>query len=580
VNTIAGDLIGSIRPDGTARIDAPARATAAGVVAAILGRPRWVNGRALSTTNNAAAAIAEAYRARGAALLDELHGSFAVAIYDSNERRGLIAIDRMGIEQLAYATLADGTLIFGTNLRELVKTSPQSFPLSLQALYDFSFLHVIPAPDTVFAGVQKLPAASLLSVDSAHRELRRYWTPAFAHGAAAPESAMAQHLQATLQRAVEDCAPREDTGTFLSGGIDSSTVTGMLSRIRPHSPSFSIGFEAAGFDEMAYARIASIHFHSRAHEYYVTPADIVTAIPLIAQAYDEPFANSSAVPTYFCARLAHDNGVSRLLAGDGGDELFGGNERYAKQKVFEYYWGLPAAVRRGLVDPVALHLPQSVWPLRKMRSYVEQARVAMPRRLHTWNFLYRTPAESVFERDFLAAVDPSHLFSGMQTLYDSAPTTDLIDRMLYFDWQVTLADNDLRKVNRMCQLAGIEVLYPMLDDRVVELSTQIPPHWKVRGQTLRWFYKRAMSDFLPRRIIEKSKHGFGLPFGQWLKESKPLQDTVYSSVAMLADQRLVRREFLDTLIRDHRDGHAGFYGYMIWMLVTLSHWLHSRKLRV
>jgi asparagine synthase (glutamine-hydrolysing) len=286
------------------------------------------------------------------------------------------------------------------------------------------------------------------------------------------------------------------------------------------------------------------------------------------------------VPTYFCARLARAHGVSRLLAGDGGDELFGGNERYAKQKVFEHYWRIPAALRKSVVDPIALRLPQSVWPLRKMRSYVEQARVRMPKRLHTWNFLYRHPAATVFEADFLAAVDTTHLFDNMQTLYDAAPTDDLVDRMLYFDWQLTLADNDLRKVNRMCQLADIEVLYPMLDDRVVAVSTQLPPQWKVRGQQLRWFYKRAMGDFLPRQIIAKTKHGFGLPFGQWLKESKPLQGVVYASVALLREQRIVRRDFLDTLIRDHRDGHAGFYGYMIWMLVTLGHWLDSRRLRI
>lgn len=573
------ELVGSIRPDGVARIDATACATAGRIVAAFVGRPRWAS-HAQAAREITATSLAEAFRTRGADFLGDLQGSFAVAIYDAGSRRGVLAIDRMGVCQLAYATLADGTLAFATSIGALLKSTPQAFALNLQALFDFSFLHVIPAPATVYTGVQKLPAATVLALDGGNRSTRRYWMPRFTHSAAGSEAALASDLKASLQLAVQDCDPRAGTGSFLSGGIDSSTVTGMLSRLLPGAPSFSIGFESAGFDEMQYARIASAHFGSRAHEYYVTPADIVTAIPLIADAYDEPFANSSAVPTYFCARLAREHGVARLLAGDGGDELFGGNERYAKQKVFEHYWRIPAALRRSIVDPIALHLPQSIWPLRKVRSYVEQARVRMPKRLHTWNFLYRHPAATVFEADFLTAVDTTHLFDNMQTLYDSAPTQDLVDRMLYFDWQLTLADNDLRKVNRMCQLADIEVLYPMLDERVVAVSTQLPPQWKVRGQQLRWFYKRAMGDFLPRQIITKTKHGFGLPFGQWLKESQALQDVVYASVALLRDQRIVRRDFLDTLIRDHRDGHAGFYGYMIWMLVTLGHWLDSRRLRI
>ena len=569
-----------MRPDGSIEIGSGTHATVDGVTVLVAGRPRWSDETAVLTAQGAALSIAEAYRSRGKELLATLHGSFALAVADSRQRRGLLAIDRVGICQLHHARLADGTLIFATGLRELVEASDQNVTLNLQAIFDFTFLHMIPAPATVYAGVYKLRAAHMLDFDGSKSACRRYWAPTFARTTPTSESELAWQLKSTLRQAVQTCAPAPGAGSFLSGGIDSSSVTGTLCGLRPHSPSFSIGFESAGFDEMNYARIAARHFQSEAHEYYVTAADIVTAIPLIADAYDEPFANSSAVPTYFCARLAREHGVERLLAGDGGDELFGGNERYVKQKIFEAYWHVAAGLRRMLIDPVSLHLPQSIWPLRKLRSYVEQARVPMPRRLYTWNFLYRNPAESVFEPEFLAAIDREHTLRGLDELYGSAPTQDLVDRMLYFDWQITLADNDLKKVNRMCRIAGVEVLYPMLDDRVVELSTRLPPDWKVRGNTLRWFYKRAMSDVLPATIIGKTKHGFGLPFGQWLKESHDLQDTVYSSVSLLERQKLVRRDFLEALIRDHKTGHSGFYGYMIWVLVTLGHWLESRSLRV
>ncbi|MEW6254278.1 MAG: asparagine synthase C-terminal domain-containing protein, partial [Planctomycetota bacterium] len=323
------------------------------------------------------------------------------------------------------------------------------------------------------------------------------------------------------------------TAAFLSGGTDSSTVVGALTAARGAPvDTFSIGFDADGFDEMEYARCAAGRFGSRAHERYLTPADIVTAIPVIAREYDEPFGNSSAVPTYFCARAAQEAGFGRMLAGDGGDEIFGGNARYAKQRLFELYGRIPAPLRRGVIEPLT-HLPglSNRFPLSKLKSYVAQARIDLPLRLETYNFLHRTPLDRIFEADFLHAVDPSLADAALVEVYARTASDHYINRMMHVDLKFTLADNDLRKVGTMTEAAGVEVHYPLLDDRLVEFAHHLPVDYKVRGQTLRWFFKQALTDLLPEKIIKKTKHGFGLPFGVWSNQYAPLGELVGDSLS-------------------------------------------------
>ncbi|MGH8264602.1 MAG: asparagine synthase-related protein, partial [Steroidobacterales bacterium] len=281
------------------------------------------------------------------------------------------------------------------------------------------------------------------------------------------------------------------------------------------------------------------------------------------------------VPTYFCARLAAEHGITHLLAGDGGDEIFGGNERYARQKVFEAYGCLPRWMRAGIVEPLSslFHPEGRLAPLRKFRSYVDQARVPMPERMESWNFMYRTDLDAMLEPELKSAVDTRYALRLMDGVYQDTGARSLVNRMLHYDWQYTLADNDLRKVGTMCQMAGVRVSYPMLDDALIDLSLAIPPRWKVRGFELRAFFKQAMAGFLPRAIIEKKKHGFGLPFGLWLKTHRALADLIYSLLTDLKSRRIVRGAFLGRLIEDHRTGHPSFFGYAIWDLAMLEAWL-------
>jgi asparagine synthase (glutamine-hydrolysing) len=548
-----------------------------GVLVAICGKPIWmIDDAEIRSTANAADALWLAYKKFDVRLLTYLHGAFAIAVLDSNCRRAMLAIDRMGIERMTYA-IAEETITFGTSALQVSRFPGIAAEVSQQALFDYMIAHMIPAPRSVFEGVHKLRAGHVLVFEGGRATvIERYWLPTFVEYGPVQVSELQDALLPALEAAVRRSQPDERTGAFLSGGLDSSSVAGMLSRVQPAGArTFSIGFGVESYDEREYARIAAKHFGLKSMEYDLKPEDIITAIPLIAAAYDEPFGNSSAVPTWACARLAAANGITHLLAGDGGDELFGGNERYARQQVFEYFNMIPEPLRRIFVEPLVSAIPAEfpVTPLRKLRSYVDQARIPLPERLESWNYIYRTDLGAMLEPDFAEHIDTKAPLQAMKELYESVRCQTLLNKLLYFDWQYTLADNDLRKVGTMCDVAGVIVSYPMLDPAILELSLKIPSAVKMRGNRLRTFYKDAMGSFLPESILQKSKHGFGLPFGVWLKTHVALGELVYGLLSQLKRRRIVRSAFLDQLVDEHRAGHPSYFGYAIWDLALLEAWL-------
>ena len=555
-----------------------------GTLAGIDGAPRWLAadlGRIAAERGHAHALIA-AYRRGGTALTELLAGSFVFAVLDPERQIGMFGVDRMGIRSLAYGRADDGAVVFASHVAGVLALPGVARSIEAQGIYNYCYFHMVPSPGTLYRGIAKLEPGHVLIREGKLVTVHRYWNCHF-NPTRASLGDLASELHERLRIAVERSAPGDSTGSFLSGGLDSSTVTGCLARRTAGRKvkSFSIGFSQQGYDEMSYARISANHFGTEAHEYYVTADDIVEAIPKIARAYDEPFGNSSAVPTLFCARLAKAAGIDHLLAGDGGDEIFAGNERYAKQKVFERYYALPRWLRAGVLEPLIIgtRLGGLTRLTRKGRSYIEQALVPMPLRLQSYNFLERHGYQRIFVPAFLAASDRAEPGRLMTNSYGEAPTSDIVNRMLFLDWKFTLADNDLRKVNRMCELAGIAVDYPMLDDDLVELSTRVPRELKLKGAELRYFYKQAMRGFLPQAVLEKQKHGFGLPFGEWLKESTRLQDLVYGSLSALKIRGVIEPAFIDELIDEHRAGHAGYFGTFVWVLMMLEQWLEQHEPR-
>jgi asparagine synthase (glutamine-hydrolysing) len=553
------------------------------LLAAVEGRVRWRSARlgALAVERGAAAALASAYRQHGSDCLKEMSGPFAIAVVDTRSASGLLAIDRMGTRTMCYAHLS-GQLVFASNAESVVAHPAVGRDLSRQAIFNYLFCHVIPSPGTIYRAVKKLQPGECVTFKTGVVERRFYWHLPYHDDGTDSIDDLEHRFRLRLRDAARHVIDSPSAvGAFLSGGTDSSTVTALLSELTGEpARTYSIGFAWEGFDEMKYARITAQHLGARAHEYYVTPGDIVEAIPIIARAYDEPFGNDSAAPTYFCAKMAREDGVQVLLAGDGGDEIFGGNTRYAKQKVFEAYGRIPHALRRGLIEPLAFSFPGSdrIAPLRKLGSYIRQASVPLPDRLETYNFLHRSPLAEVFEPDFLAAVDVDEPLTMQREVYQRAASTSPLNRMMHLDLKLTLADNDLRKVSRMCDVAGIEVRYPLLDDELVEFSGEIPASLKVKGLKLRYFFKQALKDVLPPETIAKTKHGFGMPFGLWLRSHAPLAELVHGSLDAFQRRGILRPSYLQDLRRQHHAEHATYFGIMIWVVAMLECWFDARKL--
>jgi asparagine synthase (glutamine-hydrolysing) len=505
-----------------------------------------------------------------------LRGSFCLAAYDARRSRGLIALDRMGRSSLTYA-LVDGNLCFATQAAALRCLASSPLKIDPQAIVDYLYFHMVPGPGTFFQGLHRLEPGEYLQFEGERTTGGRYWTAVFDEQTPTRFSEAKNRFVAVLEGSVRRAARGDAVGCFLSGGTDSSTVAGMVGRVAGvPGRTYSIGFAAAGYDEMEYARIAARHFGTRQFEYYVTPEDVVAAVPLIARSYDQPFGNASAVPTYYCARLARSEGVEVMLAGDGGDELFGGNQRYADQYLLSLYSKVPAVVRKAVLEPVAA-LPgaANVLLLRKLGSYIAQASVPMPERLQAYNAFTRFGPGSMFDPGFRAAIDCGHPRALESATYHAAAAQSLINRMLALDWKFTLADNDLRKVGGMCEAAGVDVRYPLLDEELVDFSLRLPPQYKLKGTRLRWFFKKALSDFLPPEVIGKKKHGFGLPFGVWAREHSRLGQLAYDSLSRLRSRGIVAPAFIDRMIAGHRNEHPSYYGSQIWVLMMLEQWFQA-----
>jgi asparagine synthase (glutamine-hydrolysing) len=523
------------------------------------------------------AELGYAFQTDAEAALKGLAGAFFTCYLDRLSGCAVVATDRMGTRSPCYSV--NGPMfVAGLTAMDVARDAPDLPDLRSQAIFDYFYLHSIAASETIFEGIERLGPGEYLRFESGEAQVHSYWTPRYSHSSVGIAEAETR-FRAILRDAVAEQLNGTTTGTFLSGGTDSSTIAGVLAEVAGEAPNtYSIGFDVAGFDELRYARIAAKHFGTRHHEYYLTPRDLLTTIPLVAASYDQPFGNSSVIPAYFCAKLARSDGVGKLLGGDGGDELFGGNSRYARQKVLDAYQALPSWLARGVLKPsldndVAGRVPL----LSKARSYIQQAVIPMPDRMQTYNLVDRIGPAEIFAPSFLDAVDPGLPANRQRAFYSRCADTYLVNRMLHFDWKYTLADNDLPKVVGACDLAGIAVGFPFLADRMVAFANDLPVDWKVRRLKLRYFFKRALADFLPRDIIVKKKHGFGMPFGHWLTVDAPLRTMVIGSLESLRDREIVQRGFFDELLQKVFSEHAGFYGELVWIMTMLENWLAAHR---
>jgi asparagine synthase (glutamine-hydrolysing) len=551
-----------------------------GLQVAIWGRP-VLDGSA----DDVACRLASLWLSRGAAACASLSGPFSLAILDAFSGSALLAVDRAGMHPLSYASNAHG-LFFASSHDALLAHPSVRGALDPQALYHYLFFHMVPGPATTYLGQQRLLPGEYLHVRGGKQCKGSYWQLAFQEPTAARTRASfaskQQEFLRLLRQAVESSLGTDgaDTGAFLSGGTDSSTLAAIMGQVtgRP-ARTYSIGFDSPGYDEMAYARLAASHAGSIHHERYVTPADVLAAIPAMAAIFDQPFGNASAIPAFYCAQMAREDGVTRLLGGDGGDELFGGNERYAHQALLSQYERLPAMLRQAIIEPLLFRERRGKpWRLGdKARRYIELSSLPLPARLDSYNLLLRHGHSTVLEAGFIDTIDPGMAPGCMNGAYWERQDQGLsqINELLALDMRFTLADNDLFKVRKACELAGVEAAFPFLHDAMVAFAAGLAPRDKLDGTRLRPFFKRALADILPPAIVRKKKHGFGLPFGLWLHSHVPLREFAFDNLTQLRGRGIVRPAFIDDLQGRLLAEHPAYHGTMVWLLLMLEQWLRQ-----
>lgn len=527
------------------------------------------------------------WQASGFALLEQLTGDFALVAWNSANQQTLVCTDRFSTHSLFWGQQG-GQIAFATSptaVDELLNRPPR---LNSQAIYAYLYFHTIPAPLSICRDVTRLDIGQALQIERGQVKTVNYWVPSFGEDKFFSFDKQKVGFFDGLRTGVADSIKGHDArsvGCFLSGGTDSSTLAGILTEVSGQpAKSFSIVFEQEKFDERRYSQCAAKHFGTEHTEHLLTPEETEQVIHTIAASYEQPFGNASAVPTYVCAKVANDKGVRHLLGGDGGDELFGGNTRYARTWLLSHYTKLPPALRQAVLEPLLLTgalSKQSAWALRKLRGYVSQAREPLPDQFDSrFNLLNQLGVENLLTPAFHAEISTheapdSPIGLQRQVWSEVDGEAALINQLLAYDFKFTLGDSDLPKVTRMCHAAGVSVGFPMLADDLVMLAARLPANQKLHRTRLRRFFRDSLKGYLPDLILEKSKHGFGMPFGDWLQTQPNLNRLAFEALDALVERGMVRQVFVSEIRTKLQSGHASYYGTIIWVLMMLELWLQQ-----
>ena len=557
--------------------EACAEQTADSQVVASLDLSNGEELRALTGTRSPGQMIRRLYQQAGPAFPEQLRGALSIALWLPASRCLVLVADRFGLQRLYYAVTPDG-VAFSSRVRGPLALDGTGSEVEPDAIYAYLNFGTVPAPQTPYRSVRRLRPGHVLLWNDGELVVQPYWEMVYNeqrrnHDTAASE--MRRHTEEAVRRALLGAEVKQ-VGAFLSGGTDSSTVVGLMSGMtgeRVHA--FSIGFREERYNELGYAELAARHFGAAHYTRLVSADEAFDCVPDLVAAYDEPFGNNSSIPTYLCARMAREAGIRLLLAGDGGDEIFGGNERYRREQILARYRWIPAPLRHTVIEPLLRHLPAGgLSPLGKAQRYVERASLPNPDRFYSSEFFVARQRAGLLHPDFLAAIQGNSPLEVARAHYRSARATSELNRLMDVDLKITLGDNDLFKVTRTAELAGIGVRFPLLDSSLVEFAGTLPARDKVRGTEKRYLFKRAFASLLPAEILAKVKHGFGLPVGGWLKTHpgfrELLRDTLLSS--RCRERGYFAPGALESLFRLHAEDHTPYYGDLLWTLLMLELW--------
>jgi asparagine synthase (glutamine-hydrolysing) len=511
--------------------------------------------------------IVHAYEQWGPDAVGRLRGMFGLAIWDTRSKALLLARDRLGIKPLHYASVGD-RLYFGSEIKSILCAPDLPRDLDLDALDHYlSFLYT-PPDQSIFRSVRKLPPGHLLTWRDGKTEIHRYWRLPAEERFAGSEQEAAGQLRVVLGDAVRSHLVSDvPVGAFLSGGIDSSVVVGLMSeasgtRVR----TFSIGFDEPAFDELTHARRVAQHFGTDHHEFVVKP-DAVRILDAIIGHFDEPFADSSAIPTWYVSEMARRH-VTVVLSGDGGDELFGGYDRYVPHpRVAAFDRHSPKALRR-VAALAATRLPHGTRGKNFLRHVGRDDRGRYLDAIRFFSTDEKSALWSADVRRALVGPDPERRLARHFARYEKLPWPT---QMMRFDAETYLPEDVLTKVDRMSMAHSIESRVPLLDNHVVEFASMLPASLKIRNGRRKHILKEVAATLLPRDILERPKQGFGVPLGSWFRGNlrELFADTLLSPRSL--ERGYFQAPFVRRLVDEHVSGKRD-HTLRLWQLVVFERW--------
>jgi len=516
-------------------------------------------------------AIVHLYEEFAEGCFARLRGMFSIALWDSRNRKLVLARDRVGKKPLFYA--ADGgRILFGSELKALLAADSMVRDIDEQALSDYFSFGYIPAPKTIFRAVRKVMAGHYLVASADGLREIRYWDLSFRPVAERSEAEWCERLrhelcEATRIRLMSDVP----LGAFLSGGIDSSSVVATMSHLMKRAvTTCSIGFEEEKYNEAEYARQVSQLFSTDHHEQTVQP-DAIGILDKLAWHYDEPFADSSAIPTYYVSKIAREH-VTVALGGDGGDENFAGYRRYKldyfENRLRQY---VPAALRRSVFGPLGRWYPALAWAPRVFRgkaTFQSLARSPLEGYFHTVSYFRPEEKARLFTGDFQRRLGRYDSLDVLRQYYDRADTNDPLSRIQYVDIKTYLSDDILTKVDRASMAVSLEVRAPMLDHQFMECVASIPSGLKLRNGTGKYILKKALEPVLPADILYRAKQGFAVPLAQWFRrELKPMA----RQIIFETEDGILDKNFLKQIWDQHQRGYYD-RSALLWATLMFRKW--------
>jgi len=519
--------------------------------------------------------LLHAWAAWGPAMLDRLNGMFAFALYDSRRQSLFLARDRMGTKPIHYVELSDGGVAFSSELKGLLAHPLLRREPDIRAVEDYLAYGYVPDDTCLVAGVKKLPAGHslLLERGKAVPAPSRWWDIDFSRRATGSAKALEEQLLALLRDAVTSRMVSDvPLGAFLSGGVDSSTVVALMAEASKRAvKTCTIGFDEAGHDERSYANQIAARFATE-HRERVVAADDFGLIDTLVAAFDEPFADASALATYRVSELAREN-VTVALSGDGADEAFAGYRRYRFQAAEERIRGLlPADVRSRVFGTLGRWYPKADWAPRPLRAkttllaLAEDGAEAYARSVGVTTPALRAALFSIRAKRELNGHRAEDRY--VRSMRD-APARDALDRAQYADFQHWLPGDILTKSDRTSMAVSLEAREPLLDHRLVEFAASLPDDFRLRRGQGKWLMKKAMERYLPRDILYRPKMGFVTPVSAWFRGALADEAAGLARSRTLCDTGWFDPSAIATLAADHRAGRAD-HGRTLWQLVMLD----------